>query len=141
MKCEELKPLIFSIADLAYVDEIRVTKNFQNPHDHAVYKATEVDAAIAELKAKLESVQATAYAESVDASMENRRLKRALWVARAERAKAIKWHEGLERYLQERKKWWPSRFCFMADDEMYHVWYKCWCEVERKCRAKAEAYR
>jgi hypothetical protein len=39
-----------------------------------------------ELKAKLENVQASAYAESVDAGMENRRLKRALWLARAERA-------------------------------------------------------
>lgn len=67
--------------------------------------------------------------------------KRALWLARAERAKAIKWHEGLDRYLQERKKYWPSRFAFMKDDEMYHVWYKCWCEVERKCRAKAEEYK
>ncbi len=72
---------------------------------------------------------------------EIRRLKRSLWLARAERAKAIKWHEGLERYLQARKKWWPSRFSFMRDDEMYHVWYKCWCEVERKCRAKAEEYK
>ena len=33
-----------------------------------------------------------------------RATKRALWLTRAERAKAIKWHEGLERYLQERKK-------------------------------------
>jgi hypothetical protein len=40
----------------------------------------------AELKAKLEDVQATAYADSVDAGMENRRLKRALWIARAKRA-------------------------------------------------------
>lgn len=54
MKCDELKPLVFSIADLAYVDEVHVTKNFQNPHDHAVYKATEVDEAIAELKQKLD---------------------------------------------------------------------------------------
>ena len=46
------------------------------------YPKSEVDAAIAELKAKLEDVQATAYAESVDAGMENRRLKRALWLAR-----------------------------------------------------------
>lgn len=37
---------------------------------------------IAELKAKLENVQATAYAESVDAGMRERRLKRALWLAR-----------------------------------------------------------
>ena len=86
MKCDELKPLVFSLKDLAYIDEPAVEKNFGNPHDHAVYKATEVDAAIAELKAKLESVQATAYTESVDAGMENRRLKRALWLARAERA-------------------------------------------------------
>lgn len=53
MKCDELKPLIFSIANLAYIDEIHETKNFKNPHDHAVYKATDVDSAIAELKEEL----------------------------------------------------------------------------------------
>lgn len=53
MKCDELKPLVFSLADLAYVDEVCATKNFQNPHDHAVYKATEVDEAIAELKKEI----------------------------------------------------------------------------------------
>ena len=41
---------------------------------------------ITELKAKLAYAKATAYAESVDAGMENRRLKRALWIARANRA-------------------------------------------------------
>lgn len=46
----ELKPLVFSIQDLAYIDEPCATKNFQNPHDHAVYKATEVDAYIADLE-------------------------------------------------------------------------------------------
>jgi hypothetical protein len=106
-----------------------------------VYHIEEVEAAIAELKQKLENALANAYAESVDAGMRERRLKRALWLDRAKRAKAIKWHEGLERYLQERKKWWPSRFSFMKDNEMYHVWYKCWCEVERKCLAKAEEYK
>ncbi len=45
---EELKPLVFSINDLAYVDEIMVKKNFDNPHDHAVYKATEVDKVLAQ---------------------------------------------------------------------------------------------
>ena len=105
-----------------------------------------LEAENAELKQKLEDVQASAYAESayaesVDAGMRERKLKRALWLARAERAKAIQWHEGLDRYLQERKKYWPSRFCFMANDEMYHVWYKCWCEVERKCLAKADEYK
>lgn len=112
------------------------------------YPAKDVDAAIDELKREHHrerheyiGMVAQLKAKLVEQESENRRLKRALWLARAERAKAIKWHEGLERYLQERKKYWPSRFYFMKDDEMYHVWYKCWCEVERKCRAKAEQYK
>jgi hypothetical protein len=47
----------------------------------------------AELKAKLENVQASAYAESVDAGMRERRLRRALWLSRAERAKEHLWHD------------------------------------------------
>lgn len=46
----KLKPLVFSVKDLAYIDEPCATKNFQNPHDHAVYKSTEVDAHIADLE-------------------------------------------------------------------------------------------
>ena len=42
------------------------------------------DNEIAELKKKLEDVQASAYAESVDAGMRERRLKRALYKACAE---------------------------------------------------------
>ena len=71
----------------------------------------------AELKAKLEDVHATAYAESVDAGMENRKLKRALWLARAERAR-------------DNSILLPSKF-------MRNVWEN----VERKCRAKAEEYK
>lgn len=41
---------------------------------------------IESLNAKLESVQASAYADSVDAGMRERRLNRALWLARAKRA-------------------------------------------------------
>lgn len=89
MKCDELKPLVFSLNDLAYIDESAVKKNFENPHDHAVYKATEVDAAIEELKNKLEDAEATAYAESVDAGMENYNLKRSLWLMTAEWAEAM----------------------------------------------------
>lgn len=44
------------------------------------------DDVVAELKQNLEDAKATAYADSVDAGMENRRLKRALWLARANRA-------------------------------------------------------
>ena len=71
----------------------------------------------AELKAKLESVQASMYADVVDAGMENRKLKRALWLARAERAR-------------DNSILLPSKF-------MRNVWDN----VERKCRAKAEEYK
>ena len=150
MKCEELKPLIFSIADLAYVDEIRVTKNFQNPHDHAVYKATEVDAAITELKAKLESVQASAYAESVDAGMENRKLKRALWVARAASAKfwANYWFDvAPSKYIKYDRigRMEGVEKEFILTKVTKHMtasdWVGLWEKVERLCRNKVEEYK
>lgn len=54
---KELKPLVFSLNDLAYVDESAVKKNFENPHDHAVYKATEVDAFVKEKDAEIEKLK------------------------------------------------------------------------------------
>lgn len=43
-------------------------------------EATELKAENEQLKAKLENVQASAYADSVDAGMRERRLRRALWL-------------------------------------------------------------
>ena len=88
------------------------------------YHKSEVDAAIAELKAKLEDVQATAYAESVDAGMENRRLKRALWLARA-------WGANQRtKYLD----------LFLTGRAHAIRKYK-WIKITSKCRAKAEKYK
>lgn len=140
MKCDELTAYnVVATADVnpEVVDSLGCT-------EWAGYDKSEVDAAIAELKAENERLKKKMDDYHLMSDIRRakiKELKRALWLARAERAKAIKWHEGLERYLQERKKFWPSRFSFMATDEMYHVWYKCWCEVERKCRAKAEEYK
>lgn len=69
MKCDKLKPYLVGYDRQFYV-----------------YDATSVEEAIAELKQKLENVQASMYADVVDANMENRRLKRSLWIARAKRA-------------------------------------------------------
>ena len=80
----------------------------------------EKDKEIAELKQKLEDTKATAYAESVDAGMENRKLKRALWLSRTEMARTSAW------------VFWNRN-----DDYNYNKWKK----VERKCRAKAEEYK
>ena len=61
---------------------------------NAVLKADDPHLKIAELKQKLESVQASMYCDVVDANMEIRRLKRALWLARAEwaRSSALSYH-------------------------------------------------
>lgn len=131
MKCDELKPLVFSLKDFAYIDEPAAEKNFENPHDHAVYKATEVDAAIAELKdawrseheacealkAKLENVQASMYADVVDANMEIRRLRRVLYKACT--------------------NWAHFAVAFFSSYATKEKWRK----MENKCLKKAEEYK
>lgn len=99
---------------------------------------------IEQFKAKLESVQASAYADSVDAGMRERRLRRALWLARANSA------EGQFFY-------WCARFGVESgftktDIRGYSVntkrrlrtigeWIEKWKNVKSKCRAKAEEYK
>lgn len=85
-----------------------------------VYEQSAADNVIEDLKQDLEDAKATAYAESVDAGMENRRLKRALWLARAEMARTSAW------------VFWSRK-----DDYNYNKWKK----VERKCRDKMEEYK
>jgi hypothetical protein len=97
----------------------------------------------AELKAKLEDAKATAYADSVDAGMENRRLRRALWIARAQRAndKARIFYFAetcgvklnIDGYSNREKG--HTRMCTAR------WWRLTWLKVERKCRAKAEEYK
>lgn len=76
----------------------------------------------AELKQKLESVQASMYADVVDANMENRRLKRALYKACANWADVVAFEEtegiGYDNSVAER-----------------------WRKMERKCIKKAEEYK
>ena len=100
----------------------------------------------AELKAKLESVQATAYTESVDAGMENRRLKRALWLARAERAyvTTLLWnvycYQNNCLYFRDflNEKCNPFRD---LPKKTAMEWSNLWESIETKCRAKAEKYK
>ena len=91
------------------------------------------------LKAKLDDVQASHYAEMVDAGMRERMLRRALWLAREWRA----WCEG---------QFW---FVINGDEprDVYHLtvtkrihrtpteWIDYWQKVEQKCKAKAEEYK
>ena len=83
---------------------------------------SEVDAAIAELKQKLEDVQASAYADSVDAGMRERRLRRALYKACANWADL----EVFERTVG-------------IDDP--NVEANRWALMRNKCLKKAEEYK
>ena len=94
------------------------------------------DKEIAELKKKLEDVHATAYAESVDAGMRERRLRRALFIAHAIKAK-FKW-------------WWMSECkhnesCKLLPDQrkIKKFTNSAWVcsKSQEKCRAKAEQYK
>ena len=117
MKCDELKA--YGMADPAIDDE------------YEMYKVTEVDAAIEELKAKLESVQASAYADSVDASMRERRLRRALWIARANRAiEKIAWF-----------KLWNASISTMNPEDGARQEFDKWKKNLGKFLKKAEEYR
>ena len=130
MKCDELK---VHKAYNRWLDEEMPTPN-DDLICNEVYLKSEVDAAIAELKAKLEDAKATAYAESVDAGMENRRLKRALWLARADRAIMTLDYFTLKcRWFKDYMKVEPPG----CDVKMVHKW----ANIERKCRAKAEEYK
>ena len=78
------------------------------------------DKEIAELKQKLENVQASMYADVVDANMEVRRLKRALYIVLA------------------------RSFCCMRELAARNALYddECkWDNFKTKCRAKAEEYK
>lgn len=74
-----------------------------------------------------------------------RRLKRALWIARAKSAEA-------------RKDYWHARSCHEGDERLWSIdgssvkyigcikrtnfdWLKTWSEVECKCLKKAEQYK
>ena len=117
------------------------------------YKGIELKE-ITELKAENERLRNdkdfTDFAERTDNQIsemdaEIRRLKRALWLARAKRAEA-------------RKDYWYARCCHEGDDRLWSIdgsplkylgcikrtnfdWLKIWSEVECKCLKKAEKYK
>ena len=96
------------------------------------------------LKAKLESVQASAYADSVDAGMRERRLRRALWLTRAERADdraRIFYFSDLESVLDIDGFSYDSKKKKGCKKLTARLWRIIWLNVERKCLKKAELYK
>jgi hypothetical protein len=81
---------------------------------------------VGELKAEIESLKASHYAEILDAGMRERRLRRALYKACANWA-----HEKDDRYY--------LKYVCISDDA--RIEYERWRNVERKCLKKVEEYR
>lgn len=94
-------------------------------------EATELKAENERLKAKLESVQATAYADSVDAGMRERSLRRALWIARANRAiEKIAWF-----------KLWNASISTMNPEDGARQEFDKWKKNLGKFLKKVEEYK
>ena len=127
MNCNELKSV--------YID--RTGDWVRSGNDTGkFYLKEEVDAVIAELKQKLESVQASMYCDVVDANMENIRLKRELRRNKLKRClDKAKWCEA---------ELWNIRntpLCDMNsheiwrhDDEFWQRWYERWAELAEKIK-------
>ena len=117
MKCDELESYYY------YEDRVFTPAT----HTYRVYHADEVDEAIAELKA-VRKVHVEAIA-SMGAGLlqdgeEIRRLRRALWLARALRARDI-------------QRWWLSVTLAPITERACRVWNN----IEIKCLKKAEEYK
>lgn len=123
MKCDHLLGRKFDgeVYILAS-DVMEAVAELKSNLDKAIAERDGNQVCIDALKQKLENVQASMYADVVDANMENRKLKRALWIARAERAKT----EHLSKIMYS---------------TLFRDFIEKWVNVERKCRAKAEEYK
>lgn len=119
MKCDKLQ------ARTIYVDCLGRTIVYFDPY--------EVNEAVKELKQKLEDAKATAYADSVDAGMRERRLRRLLWHAIALFcARSCEYFNGIMSH------------CLMGQDDLYKR-----CEEKKnkyinamyKFRAKEKEYK
>jgi hypothetical protein len=135
MKCDHLIGRTFD-GDVYILasDVMEAIAELKAKLDRAIAERDGNQVCIDALKQKLESVQASMYCDVVDANMENRRLKRALWLARAMRAEA-QWNRqlrdaGIAFAIGENKSW-----------DSWNQKQKKWQVVERKCRAKAEEYK
>ncbi len=142
MKCDELKSLKnLEVAFNTTTEQEQVIAEDSEGNCYGfdsweeVYLKDEVDAAIAELKQKLEDAKATAYAESVDAGMENIRLKRELRHHKFKRGLAMAmWckskSEIYNEFAADAAEYMPSYEArFRRKAVHYEKWHKRWLKI------------
>ena len=147
MKCDNLQRYSVDIDyvpndDGAYIDASEVDEaiaELKQKLDKAIAERDGNQVCIDALKQKLENVQASMYADVVDANMEVRRLKRALYKVCDNWAvcEMDYWRKCLEHY--------EDYFNVRTDEDLTEE--KCermidnWRKVAHNCRAKAEEYK
>ena len=108
-------------------DELKEYKAWELLPEEKINLKSDVDAAIAELNEAWRSEHAACEALKAkleDVAMREHRLRRALWMARALRARDI-------------QRWWIAATCAPITERACRVWNN----VERKCLKKAEEYK
>ena len=139
MKCDNLQRYSVDIDyvpndDGAYIDASEVDEaiaELKQKLDKAIAERDGNQVCIDALKQKLENVQASMYADVADANMYNRRLKRALWIARAKRAiEKIAWF-----------KLWNASISTMNTEDGARQEFDKWKKALGKFLKKAEEYK
>lgn len=139
----------------AEIESLKVAKNYKGvlkmdfiarQIDGELYVSLDqVNKAIEEKNAEIENINASHYAEMVDAGMRERRLCRALWLARAIQAKnaSIFWEEVWTNEVYGSNDVYDINYCVLTDKlkRTPFKWYEVFKHVERKCKAKAEEYK
>ena len=138
MKCDELK-VYEDIDDYIGYDDT----------PPMMYEKSEVDAAIAELKAEInrkEAVEKRWFERCMEARSENVRLKRALWLARADRAHVttLLWNV----YCYQNNCLYFRDFMNVKSNPFRNLpkktameWSDLWESIETKCLDKAKEYK
>ena len=119
-----------SEADKVIAEKDEEIYNIKYSRDEWAKACNQKDKEITELKQKLEDAKATHYAGSVDAGMRERRLKRALWLTRAEWARS----SALSYHLIESH---PDKDVAATYKRKANKWEK----AKDKCLKKAEEYK
>lgn len=137
----------YDIMDIEAMDDERLEKSESGKIQATrVYIKSDVDNAIAEFKAMLKESEDARYEAGADAAdfyQENRKLKHALLLARAERYKMREFIAREEGNLCNQMSW--SRF---LRERTYSQWVDQLLRIanlanklQNKCRAKAEEYK
>ena len=131
MKCDELKAYTLFTTSALSGQRVYLTNNVDDAIAELKQKLEDVNELIKTARKMLEDAKATHYAEMVDAGMRERRLKRALWLARANRAlEKIAWF-----------KLWNASISTMNPEDGARQEFDKWKRNLGKFLKKAEEYK